>query len=45
MKRIIFAVVVPLLLAGCATHRDLRTEMELIVTPTSGRARTLCELY
>ena len=29
MKRIIFAVVAPLLLAGCATHRDLRTQTEL----------------
>ena len=29
MKRIIFALVAPLLLAGCAANRDLRTQTEL----------------
>jgi hypothetical protein len=29
MKRIILATVVPLLLTGCVTHRELRTQTEL----------------
>lgn len=29
MKRIILAAIVPLLLTGCFTHRDLRTQIEL----------------